>query len=106
MYRKGYPGEKFVRAKILVPKYGKNNVLKIAIGGAQDYMIVKSNSNEILKIVEVKETIQDKYYPNKKDKIQFERIKKFSEEHNVPAELYIVYRKGRGKPTIIEKKEL
>lgn len=104
MYRKGYAGEYKIKNE-LIKSYGKINVIKIAISQeGSDFLVLRKG--RLVKVVEVKETVKDKYYPSQKEKKQFERIKEFAEEHRVPAELYIVYRKGRGKKTKIDKEML
>jgi len=104
MYRKGYVGEYLIKNR-LIKEYGKINVLKIAISQeGSDFIVLQKG--KIIKVVEVKETTKDKYYPSQKEKRQFERIRSFAKEHKIPAELYIVYRKGKGKKSEIVKKEL
>ena len=97
--RKGYVGEYLIKKK-LVKKYGKNNVIKVAIGGAEDFIVVKNG--KLVEIIEVKETVREKYYPKSREKRQFNRIKKFAKEHGIPAKLCIVYRRGKGRSPKIE----
>jgi hypothetical protein len=97
--RKGYVGEYLIKNK-LIKKYGKDNVIKVAIGGAEDFIVVKKG--RLVEIVEVKETIKNKYNPSYREKKQFKRIKKFAKEHGIPAKLCIVYRRGSGKKSKIE----
>ncbi len=96
-YRSGYVGE-YKAKKELENIYGKDSVLKIAIAqiGA-DFMIIKNG--RLILLVEVKETIKKKYYPSKKEKSQFERIKQFAMTNKTRAELWIYYRKGTGSPS-------
>lgn len=103
-WRKGYNGE--LRAKKeLEAEYPDCDVIKIAIAqiGA-DFMVICHGS--LLLVVEVKETIHIHYYPSKKEKKQFERIKEFAKIHDCKAELWIYYTKGSGKVTIKEVREL
>ena len=86
--RKGYNAEYLCKRK-LIKAFGKENVIKIAIGGSADFLVLKPSSNEILKIIEVKETKKKKWYPNEHDRNQFKVIKKISEEHKIPAEYWI-----------------
>ena len=60
--RKGYMAE-YKTKKELIERYGKQNVLKVAIGGAVDFLVLKPGKNKIEKIVEVKECHKKKYYP-------------------------------------------
>ena len=83
--RKGYLAEYQAKQK-LISEYGKENVIKVAIGGATDYIIV--SGSKIVKIVEVK-SAKKKWYPKPREKRQIQRIAKFAEEHNILAELWI-----------------
>lgn len=89
--RKGYRAEYLAKQK-LVEQYGLHNVLKIAIGGSADFLILKPNKNKIEKIVEVKQTAKPKYYPRENEKDQIEIIKKLAKEHNIPVEIWIKYK--------------
>jgi hypothetical protein len=93
--RKGYRSE-YLAKKLLIEKYGKQNVLKIAIGGCVDFLILTPNKNKIEKIVEVKQTAKNKYYPRENEKKQLELIKKFATEHNIPIELWIKFKNRKG----------
>jgi len=86
--RKGYRAE-YKAKKELIQKYGKENVLKVAIGGAVDFLILNPNKNRIEKIVEVKECHKNKYYPTPREKLQFERLKKIGKTHSIKTELWI-----------------
>ena len=104
MTRQGYDGE--LRAKKeLQYRYGKHTVIKIAIAqtGA-DFMVIEHG--KLILLVEVKETIKDKYYPDKIQKRQLQRIKEFAEVNNCTAQLWIYYKKGYGKKTKKEIKSL
>ena len=96
MARGGYAGE-YAAKKMLGKMFGDENVLKIAIAqvGA-DFMVIVEG--KLVLLVEVKETIKEKYYSSKREKEQFRRIKEFAEAQNCRAELWIYYRKGSGKP--------
>lgn len=103
MARKGYKAELKAK-KELEEIYGKFNVVKVAIGGAEDFLVV--GCGEVIKVVEVKEVHNRKYYPNKREKEQFERIMAFAKQHGIPAELWIYKFFGAGKPIIKETKTL
>ena len=86
--RKGYRAE-YQAKKELIQKYGKENILKVAIGGAVDFLVLSPDKNKIEKIVEVKECHKNKYYPNPRERIQFERVKEIGKIHSVETELWI-----------------
>jgi len=86
--RKGYKCE-YLAKKKLIEKYGKNNVLKLAIGQSADFIVLSPKENKIEKIVEVKSTIKDKFYPKPREKKQFEIFDEISKEHNIPVEIWI-----------------
>lgn len=103
-YRRGYQSE--LRAKKELEEiYGKGNVIKVAISqqGA-DHIVV--SCGELVKIIEVKETKKNKYYPSQKEKNQFRRIIEFARQHRIPAELWIYFKKGTGKPVIKQTQDL
>ena len=77
--RKGYLAEYQAKQK-LISEFGKENVIKVAIGGATDYIIV--SGSQIVKIVEVK-SAKKKWYPKPREKRQIQRIVKFAKEHNM-----------------------
>jgi len=103
MMRKGYQEEYYVKKK-LMGEYGKSNILKIAIGGAQDFLVLKPSSGRIEKVVEVKGCHSDAYYPkssNKgKDMNQFKRIVALCSEHSIAGEVWIKF--PYRKPVIID----
>ena len=105
MYRKGYVGEYIVKKK-LMEEFGKMNVIKIAISQeGSDFHVFRKG--RLVKVVEVKEKVTDKeYIPDERSKKQFERIKEFAMEHDCVAELWIIYRKGKGKKPIINIRTL
>ena len=88
--RKGYRAE-YKAKKELIQKYGRGNVLKIAIGGAVDFLVLKPGRNKIEKIVEIKECHKKKYYPTPREKLQFERLKEIGKKHSIKTELWIKY---------------
>lgn len=92
--RKGYRSEYLARQK-LISAYGQQNVLKIAIGGSADFLILKPNENKVEKIVEVKQTAKNKYYPRENEKEQIELIKRLAVEHKIPVEMWIKYKKRK-----------
>lgn len=86
--RKGYPSERLAKRE-LINEFGEQNVIKVAIGGAQDFIVVKGG--RLIKVVEVKECHQDKFYMTGLSKDQFERMKGFCKEHGCIAELWVHY---------------
>jgi len=99
--RSGYLSEYRIK-KDLIKEFGKNNVIKIAISQmGSDFLIVKKG--KIIKLVEVKETIKNKKYFNKREQEQLERIKEFAKVHNIPADLVVIFRRGKGKKIIKHK---
>ncbi|MCX8178510.1 MAG: hypothetical protein N3D75_01620 [Candidatus Aenigmarchaeota archaeon] len=85
---KGYRYEYFVKQK-LIEKYGKQNVLKLAIGQSADFIVLSPNQNKIEKIIEVKGTKKEKFYIKPREKVQFKNIEMFAKEHNIPIEIWI-----------------
>lgn len=90
MTRLGYRAE-YLAKNELIEKYGKENVLKIAIGGSVDFLVLSPNKNKIEKIVEVKNTKKKKYYPKEREIEQLEILKELGKEHNIPIELWIKF---------------
>jgi len=86
--RKGYKAE-YTAKKELIREFGEENVLKIAIGGAVDFLVLKPNKNRIEKIIEVKECHKNKYYPTPREREQFERLKLLGKKHSIKTELWI-----------------
>lgn len=103
MVRKGYSGE-YACKKENEKLFGKGNCIKVAIGGSSDFIII--SCRELVKIIEVKETKKNKYYPSQKEKHQFKEIIKLGKQHCVPVELWVYYKKGRGRKTIKEIKTI
>ncbi len=88
MARKGYRAEWLAKKK-LIAEYGEENVIKMAIGQASDFLILKPGSGKIEKIVEVKSTVKEKWYPKPREKEQMERLKALAKEHDIRLELWI-----------------
>ena len=101
--RKGYNAEHKTKQE-LGEIYGKDNIVKVAIGGAFDFFVICMGN--VIKLVEVKETKRNKYYSTLQEKEQIERIKKFAELQQIPAEMWIYYKKGRGKKYIKKVEEI
>jgi hypothetical protein len=99
--RKGYRYEYLAKLK-LIEQYGKQNVLKLAIGQSADFIVLAPSENRIEKIVEVKSTIKEKFYPKPREKKQFELIDRLAEEHHVPIEVWI--KEGDKKDFEIKKR--
>lgn len=90
MARLGYRAE-YLAKKKLIEEFGEENVLKIAIGGAVDFLILDPKENRIKKIVEIKKTNKKRYYPKEREIEQLERVKKLGIDHNIPIELWIKF---------------
>ncbi|MEM5777281.1 MAG: hypothetical protein QXJ06_02430 [Candidatus Aenigmatarchaeota archaeon] len=97
---KGYRYEYLAKQK-LIEMYGKQNVIKLAIGQSADFIILSPNENKIEKIVEVKGTRKDKFYIKPREKIQFKYIDNLAKEHKIPVEVWI---KTKGKGFEIKNK--
>lgn len=85
--KKGYRAEYEVK-KILFKKYSPESVFKIAIGGTSDFCVLSKNG-KILKLVEVKNTKKNKWYPSEHDLKQFKILKKIQKKHKIPIEYWI-----------------
>ena len=88
MTRKGYYAENLAKQK-LSEEFGEENIIKIAIAqqGA-DYLILKGR--EIVKLVEVKSTKNDRWYPiRSKDENQFFKIFEFANSKEISVEWWI-----------------
>lgn len=105
--RRGYKGEKKAKDE-LENEWGAGNCIKVAIGGAEDYIVV--SGGELIKVIEVKEihitSKKKKWYPSQREKEQMERIIKFSKQHFISAEIWIYKFAGTGKPVIKEIQNL
>ncbi len=88
MARKGYRAE-YLAKKKLIEECGEENVIKMAIGQASDFLVLKPGSGKIEKIVEVKSTVKEKWYPKPREKEQMARLLALAKEHNVRLELWI-----------------
>jgi len=86
--KRGYKAEYEARKK-LGQKYLPQNIVKVAIGGATDFLVLEPKGNKVLKIVEVKTTKKNQWYPGEHDFKQFKEIVKFSRNHNIPIEYWI-----------------
>jgi hypothetical protein len=95
--RKGYSAE-YKCKKENEEEYGVGNCIKIAIGGSSDYMI--AFQGRIIKFIEVKETKKDVYYPSDRERKQFAELVRLGKHHRVPVELWVYFKRGRGKPSI------
>ena len=98
--RKGYRYE-YLAKKKLIEMYGKQNVIKLAIGQSADFIILSPKSNKIEKIVEVKGTVKEKLYLKPRDKNQIKHIEELAKEHQIPMEVWI---KTKGKVFEIKRK--
>lgn len=105
MVRKGYKAELKCR-KELERIYGRDNVIKVAIGSfGGDFLV--ACCGELVKIVEVKEIHNIKNYsPRPNEKKQIERIIKFAKHQRITAEIWIYKFYGVGKPVIKQTKLL
>lgn len=93
MSRKGYNSE-LVAKKKLIAEFGFINVFKNAISNqGADYLVV--SKGRLVKCIEVKESHEKKYHPMKSVKEQFIRIKQFTDEHNIPVEVWLHYPKTK-----------
>jgi hypothetical protein len=99
---KGYRYE-YLAKKKLIEMYGRQNVIKLAIGQSADFIILSPKNNKIEKIIEVKGTIKEKFYLKPREKIQFKNIDDLAKEHNIPVEIWI---KTKGKGFQIKQKVL
>ena len=88
MARKGYRAEWLAKKK-LIEEYGEKNVIKMAIGQASDFLVLEPGSGRIGKIVEVKSTVKEKWYPKPREKEQIQRLLDLAKEHNIRLELWI-----------------
>lgn len=103
-HRKGY-AEEYLAKKMLISEFGDLGVIKVAISqfGA-DYICFKDGI--VTLAVEIKACHKDKYYPNKKSKLQFERIKDFCKFNKCDGELWVKYPYQNFKKIILHKNEL
>ncbi len=99
---KGYRYEYLAKQK-LIELYGRQNVIKLAIGQSADFIILSPNENKIEKIVEVKGTRKERFYLKPREKIQFKNIDDLAKEHKIPVEVWI---KTKGREFEIKRKVL
>ncbi|MBC7074009.1 hypothetical protein H5T58_01315 [Candidatus Parcubacteria bacterium] len=99
--KKGYKAE-WEAKKILFKKYSPDCVFKVAIGGAVDFFVLGKNG-KIEKIVEVKKTNKNRWYPTAHDVKQYHSLKKIQKRHKIPVEYWI---KINGKWQIFSLKEV
>lgn len=85
--KKGYKAEWEVK-KLLYKKYAKELVLKVAIGGMVDFCILGKNG-KIEKIVEVKKTNKNWWYPTKRELNQYKVLQKIQKKFKIPIEYWI-----------------
>ena len=98
--RKGYSDE-YRTKQMLVKEYGKDNVVKVAIGSfGADFLILKKG--KLLKVVEVKGTRKSVWHPSQREKEQLQRILHFSQIHKCEAEVWI-WVKEKGKKILYVK---
>ena len=99
--KKGYKAE-WEAKKILFKKYSKDSIFKVAIGGAVDFFIL-GNGGKVEKIIEVKKTNKNQWYPTEHDKKQYQTLAKIQKKFKIPVEYWI---KIRGKWNILNLKEV
>lgn len=93
--RKGY-GDEYRTKQMLIEQYGKNNIVKVAIGSfGADFLIL--NEGRLIKVVEVKGTRKNVWHPSPREKEQLWRIYHFSKTHNCDAEIWIWTKNGNKK---------
>jgi len=104
--RKGY-GDEYRTKQMLVEQYGKDNVIKVAIGSfGADFLILNKGKLVKVKVVEVKGTRKSAWYPSPREKEQLQRIHHFSQTHNCKAELWIwVKESGKKELRVVDVKE-
>jgi hypothetical protein len=85
--KKGYKAE-WEAKKILFKNYPKDSVFKVAIGGAVDFFILGKNGR-IKKIVEVKKTNKNWWYPLDHDEKQYQQLKKIQKKFKIPIEYWL-----------------
>jgi len=99
--KKGYKAE-WEAKKILFKKYPKDSIFKVAIGGVVDFFIL-GKRGKVEKIVEVKKTNKNHWYPTKHDKKQYKTLAKIQKKFKIPVEYWI---KIKGKWNIFDLKEV
>jgi len=86
--KKGYKAEYEVKKKIS-KIYSPKNVFKVAIGGATDFLILEPRERRILKLIEVKTTKKNSWYPGEHDLKQFKILNKIAKEQKMPVEYWL-----------------
>lgn len=86
--KKGYKAEYEIKKK-LEKEFSPKNVLKAAIGGATDFLVLEPKKRRILKLIEVKTTKKNSWYPSKHDLKQFKILKAIQKEHKISVEYWI-----------------
>jgi len=99
--KKGYKAE-WEAKKILFKKYPKDSVFKVAIGGAVDFFIL-GKGGKVEKIVEVKKTNKNRWYPTGHDRKQYQALAKIQKKFKIPVEYWI---KVKGKWNVLNLKEI
>jgi len=99
--KKGYKAEYEVK-KALFRKYTPEMVFKVAIGGTIDFFVLGKNK-KILKLIEVKKTEKNRWYPNEHDLKQFKALKQIQKRHKIPVEYWI---KIKGEWQILDLKKI
>ena len=100
--KKGYKAE-YEAKKKLMRKFLPKNVFKVAIGGATDFFVLEPKKRKILKLIEVKTTKKNSWYPGEHDLKQYKILNKISKEHKIPVEYWI---KINGEWKIFNLKEV
>ena len=100
--KKGYKAEYEVKKK-LERIFSKKNVFKVAIGGATDSFVLEPKKRRILKLIEVKTTKKNYWYPGEHDLKQYKILIQISKEHKIPIEYWI---KINGEWEIFNLKEV
>jgi Holliday junction resolvase len=85
--KKGYKAEYEVK-KALFKKYSPESVFKVAIGGATDFFVLGKNG-KVIKLIEVKNTKKNKWYPAEHDLRQFKTLKKVQKKFKIPVEYWV-----------------
>jgi len=86
--KKGYKAEYEVKKK-LERFFSKKNVFKVAIGGVTDFFVLEPKKRKVLKLIEVKTTKKNFWYPGEHDLKQYRILKRIEKEHKIPIEYWI-----------------
>lgn len=101
--KKGYKAE-YQAKKELEKIFSKENVFKVAIGGAIDFFVLAPKSSKILKLIEVKTTKKKTWYPGEHDFKQFLILKGIQKNHKIKVEYWIKI-KGKWNKLSLEEVE-